>query len=260
MTPSPRAATPSPRAVTASPRAAKASPSQHVPFSKPSMGGLNPHGERDGIRHSPCSPLEQASRMLQQNSPSERVHLDSYSYSPSQISGVVGGISQGLASGHVPRFPTTDSHKSSSQAECQIRTHAPQHSTAQQGSLPRALPNSPRAAASRPMVSEHPKDYAKLRSLPQDSTIRAAPNSPRPHSQSSSSAGQFKARAVDGFHEDERHRDGFKQDGKVPLLAGHLVSMAPPDSFECRLTLPHGTRSHKRPRLEDRLKEVSFEC
>ena len=33
---------------------------------------------------------------------------------------------------------------------------------------------------------------------------------------------------------------------------------ATPNSLECRLVFPHGSRSHKRPKLEDRLKEVSF--
>lgn len=35
-------------------------------------------------------------------------------------------------------------------------------------------------------------------------------------------------------------------------------STATPNSLECRLVFPHGSRSHKRPRLEDRLKEVRF--
>lgn len=34
-------------------------------------------------------------------------------------------------------------------------------------------------------------------------------------------------------------------------------SFGPHASLECRLTLPHGTRGHKRPRFEDKLKEVT---
>ena len=44
-----------------------------------------------------------------------------------------------------------------------------------------------------------------------------------------------------------------------PPPAGQLDgrARAVQKSLECRLAFPHGTRSHKRPRLEDRLKEVT---
>ena len=46
---------------------------------------------------------------------------------------------------------------------------------------------------------------------------------------------------------------------QFPAQAAQLEkSRATPNSLECRLVFPHGSRSHKRPRLEDHLREVSF--
>lgn len=39
-------------------------------------------------------------------------------------------------------------------------------------------------------------------------------------------------------------------------VGDRLKHEAVANALECRLMLPHGTRGHKRPRLEDRLKEV----
>ncbi len=85
-------------------------------------------------------------------------------------------------------------------------------------------------------------------SFPQahDPCLMALSSSPRGHSQLPFPIGPIEASCANG-------------DFQPPAQAGQLKgSRAVPNSLECRLVFPHGSRSHKLPKLEDRLKEVSI--
>ena len=79
-----------------------------------------------------------------------------------------------------------------------------------------------------------------------DPCLRAVSSCPKGHSKLPFPIGPIEASCATG-------------DFRSPAQAAQLEkSRATPNSLECRLVFPHGCRSHKRPKLEDRLKEVSF--
>ncbi len=80
-----------------------------------------------------------------------------------------------------------------------------------------------------------------------DPYSRAVSSCPKGHSKLPSPAGLLKGSCAN-------------DNPQSPAQGAQLEkSRATPNSLECRLVFPHGSRSHKRPRLEDRLREVSCE-
>ena len=79
-----------------------------------------------------------------------------------------------------------------------------------------------------------------------DPYLRAVSSCPKGHSKLPFPAGQLEGSCAN-------------DSSQSPAQAAHLEkSRATPNRLECRLVFPHGSRSHKRPRLEDCLREVSF--
>ncbi len=79
-----------------------------------------------------------------------------------------------------------------------------------------------------------------------DPYSRAVSHCPKGHSKLPFPAGQLEGNCAN-------------DNSQSPAQAVQLEkARAIANSLECRLVFPHGSRSHKRPRLEDRLTEVSF--